>query len=96
MQKKSRVQPTVSKQINLFPLVGKFHTTRIWEFSMRCHRCSNKIVCRTDPENTDYKFVEGAEKWVYFFDSCAEGNNNLFSSQLKRLLMLNGCQNPMK
>eukprot|EP01016_Furgasonia_blochmanni_P051558 TRINITY_DN8131_c0_g1_i2.p1 TRINITY_DN8131_c0_g1~~TRINITY_DN8131_c0_g1_i2.p1 ORF type:complete len:226 (+),score=56.87 TRINITY_DN8131_c0_g1_i2:312-989(+) len=42
--------------------VGKFHSTKIWEFSMNCHLCSNKIKCQTDPENTDYKFVEGAYK----------------------------------
>jgi len=42
--------------------VGKFHTTRIWEFKMNCHMCANKIVVQTDPENTDYKFMEGATK----------------------------------
>jgi len=42
--------------------VGKFHTTKIWEFKMNCHNCSNTIIVQTDPENTDYKFVEGANK----------------------------------
>jgi coiled-coil domain-containing protein 130 len=42
--------------------VGKFHSTKIWEFQMNCHLCGNKIIVRTDPENTDYKFVEGANK----------------------------------
>jgi len=40
--------------------VGKFHSTKIWEFSFRCHLCPQRIVVQTDPENTQYKFVEGA------------------------------------
>lgn len=39
--------------------VGKFHTTKIWEFTMNC-KCGNKVKCRTDPETTDYKYVQGA------------------------------------
>jgi Uncharacterized conserved protein len=48
----------------LIGLVGNFHSTKIWEFTMKCHLCGNKIVVRTDPENTDYKFIEGARKTV--------------------------------
>lgn len=44
--------------------VGKYMTTTIWEFKMRCPTCSNVIVVETDPENTDYKYVEGAKKFV--------------------------------
>lgn len=39
-------------------------STRIWEFTMNCHLCGNKIVVQTDPENTDYKYIEGAYKIV--------------------------------
>jgi len=42
--------------------VGNFHSTKIWEFSFRCHLCPQRIVVRTDPENTEYKFIEGACK----------------------------------
>lgn len=48
-------------------LVGKYMSTKIWEFLMNCHLCGNKITCRTDPENTDYKFVSGAHKIVSIF-----------------------------
>ena len=41
-------------------------STRIWEFSMNCHLCGNKITVQTDPENTDYKFISGAHKIVDF------------------------------
>ena len=32
--------------------VGKYLTTKIWEFKMNCVRCGNKIVSNTDPEHT--------------------------------------------
>jgi hypothetical protein len=50
--------------IFLTPLVGKFHSTRLWEFSMRCHLCPNKIIVKTDPENCDYIMDQGAYKIV--------------------------------
>jgi len=49
-------------------IVGKFHTTKIWEFKMNCHLCSNTIIVQTDPEHTDYKFIEGATKIVKNID----------------------------
>lgn len=36
---------------------------------MNCHLCGNKIVVRTDPENTDYKYTEGAYKIVRLNES---------------------------
>lgn len=65
MRKKNAV-----KKINLthilisFKKVGKFHSTRIWEFTMKCHHCGNKIIVKTDPENTEYIYEEGAYKIV--------------------------------
>ena len=44
--------------------VGKYLTTTIWQFTMNCPACSNKIIVHTDPENTDYKYVEGAQRIV--------------------------------
>ncbi|CAK64658.1 unnamed protein product (macronuclear) [Paramecium tetraurelia] len=40
--------------------VGKFHSTTILQFSMLCPSCKNTIVCKTDPENCDYNYTEGA------------------------------------
>jgi hypothetical protein len=31
---------------------GKYFTTTIWEFELKCHLCDNKMFVRTDPENT--------------------------------------------
>ncbi|CAD8122872.1 unnamed protein product [Paramecium sonneborni] len=44
--------------------VGKFHSTTILQFSMLCPSCKNTIVCKTDPENCDYNYTEGAVKWL--------------------------------
>ena len=32
--------------------VGKYMTTKIWEFKMNCPSCGNKITSQTDPEKT--------------------------------------------
>jgi len=42
--------------------VGKYFSTKIWEFTMRCHECSGEIKIRTDPENTDYKCIAGCRR----------------------------------
>jgi len=47
-------------------LVGKYMTSTIWEFKMRCPSCSNTIIVETDPENTEYNYKEGARRIVKF------------------------------
>ncbi|KAL4472912.1 hypothetical protein ABPG72_007789 [Tetrahymena utriculariae] len=42
--------------------VGKYMSSTIWEFKMRCPHCSNNIIVETDPENTDYNYKEGARR----------------------------------
>ena len=42
-------------------------TTKIYEFSMKCHQCGNKIVVRTDPEGCEYNYLEGAYRFVRLF-----------------------------
>jgi len=46
--------------------VGKYMTSTIWEFKMRCPSCSNTIIVETDPENTEYNYKEGARRIVKF------------------------------
>lgn len=45
-------------------IVGKYMSSSIWEFKMRCPHCSNIIIVETDPENCDYKYKEGAKRIV--------------------------------
>eukprot|EP00041_Stephanoeca_diplocostata_P039510 m.1633511 g.1633511 ORF g.1633511 m.1633511 type:complete len:386 (+) comp25409_c0_seq7:383-1540(+) len=42
--------------------VGKYYTTTLWSFTMRCHMCDGTIIIETDPKNDDYKIVQGAKK----------------------------------
>lgn len=42
--------------------VGNFHTTKIYEFRMKCPQCPQRFVVRTDPENCDYIYVSGAKR----------------------------------
>ena len=39
-------------------------SAKIYEFSMNCHLCSNKLVIRTDPKSCEYIVVSGLEKRV--------------------------------
>ena len=41
---------------------GKYYTTTLWSFKMKCHMCDGCIVVETDPKNDDYKMVEGVKK----------------------------------
>eukprot|EP01155_Anaeramoeba_flamelloides_P029710 Anaeramoba_flamelloidesa85517_22.p1 GENE.a85517_22~~a85517_22.p1 ORF type:complete len:179 (+),score=35.93 a85517_22:86-622(+) len=41
---------------------GKFYSTTIYEFKMKCPSCSQYIVIKTDPENTDFVVISGAKK----------------------------------
>lgn len=43
-------------------MVGNYHSTKIYQFSMTCHLCSGPIVIRTDPEHRDYAVVSGARR----------------------------------
>lgn len=46
--------------------IGNYFQTEIYEFSMMCKHCFNKIKIRTDPEKCDYKLIEGCVKYVSF------------------------------
>ena len=45
--------------------VGNYMSTKIYEFSMKCHLCGNKIIVRADPESCEYKYLEGAYRFAY-------------------------------
>ncbi|XP_063962390.1 probable splicing factor YJU2B [Lytechinus pictus] len=42
--------------------VGKYYTTPIYQFKMKCHLCDNYIVMETDPKNFDYTIISGAQR----------------------------------
>ena len=41
---------------------GKYLSTTIWEFSMKCPSCPMIFKIKTDPKNADYEFIEGCRK----------------------------------
>merc|ERR1719427_119731 len=47
--------------------IGKYYSTVIYKFRMRCHLCENYFEIQTDPQNCDYKILSGArrkeERW---------------------------------
>ncbi|CAN0109319.1 unnamed protein product [Phaeothamnion confervicola] len=52
---------------------GKYYSTTIWRFTMKCPSCSHVLVIRTDPAASDYEFFQGIRRKVVGFDSAAEG-----------------------
>lgn len=47
---------------------GKYHSTQIWSFSMKCDRCDQIFVIKTDPANDTYDFAEGIRKHEQDFE----------------------------
>ncbi|CAJ0581688.1 unnamed protein product, partial [Mesorhabditis spiculigera] len=42
--------------------IGKYYTTTLYEFRMKCHLCDNWYTIHTDPKNLDYVCVEGCRR----------------------------------
>ena len=47
---------------------GKYFTTQIWSFSMKCYSCDQRFKILTDPENSTYNFAEGLRKHEQDFE----------------------------
>lgn len=48
--------------------IGFYHSTPIFSFVMKCHLCPGRIVIETDPQNGEYKIVEGLRKRIETYD----------------------------
>jgi len=42
--------------------IGKYFSTKIWSFRMKCHLCSGWMEINTDPKSADYVIVSGAKR----------------------------------
>jgi len=62
---------------------GKYLSTKLWEFTMLCHRCKGVIKIQTDPQNRDYKFVCGLQPKVEKFDHKDAGTTLLLDDEEK-------------
>uniref|UniRef100_A0A0G4F7Q1 Splicing factor YJU2 n=1 Tax=Chromera velia CCMP2878 TaxID=1169474 RepID=A0A0G4F7Q1_9ALVE len=49
--------------------VGNYFTTKIWEFAMKCHRCPQRFVIRTDPKTCEYLCISGLRKKISEWDA---------------------------
>ncbi|KAI8929083.1 CWC16 protein [Entophlyctis helioformis] len=49
--------------------VGKYYTTPILSFRMKCHLCSGWIEIHTDPKNSEYTIISGARRREEGFDA---------------------------
>lgn len=66
---------------------GKYFTTQIWKFSMKCHSCEEPFVIKTDPENDTYNFAEGLRKHEQDYEpDVYESHIKVSTDEEKRLL----------
>lgn len=41
---------------------GKYHSTTIYSFDMKCYSCEQRFLIKTDPQNRTYDFASGLRK----------------------------------
>jgi len=56
---------------------GKYFSTKIFEFHMKCACCPQKIVVRTDPKNRDYEVASGGRRKIEPYDEESVGVERL-------------------
>ncbi len=49
--------------------VGNYHTTKIWQFEMKCRTCQHVFIIRTNPQERSFDYVSGVKKRVEEFDT---------------------------
>lgn len=52
--------------------LGKYFSTQIWGFRMKCYSCEQRFLIKTDPENRTYDFAEGLRKMEQDYDPSIE------------------------
>eukprot|EP00163_Fabomonas_tropica_P012380 TRINITY_DN23656_c0_g1_i1.p1 TRINITY_DN23656_c0_g1~~TRINITY_DN23656_c0_g1_i1.p1 ORF type:complete len:315 (+),score=45.30 TRINITY_DN23656_c0_g1_i1:128-1072(+) len=66
---------------------GKYHTTTIWSFRMKCHLCPQWFEIQNDPANTDFKIISGCRRKVETWEAGpAEGTIKLADEEEKQKL----------
>eukprot|EP00475_Leptophrys_vorax_P046467 TRINITY_DN9993_c0_g1_i2.p1 TRINITY_DN9993_c0_g1~~TRINITY_DN9993_c0_g1_i2.p1 ORF type:complete len:322 (+),score=103.15 TRINITY_DN9993_c0_g1_i2:1076-2041(+) len=63
---------------------GKYFSSTIWKFTMKCSECSQKIVIQTDPQNSDFAVISGAHKKTVDYDEESAGIVEKFMSEEER------------
>jgi coiled-coil domain-containing protein 130 len=60
---------------------GKYFTSSIWKFSMKCGECSQRIILQTDPQNADFVVISGAKKKTVEYDETEAGIESFVSAE---------------
>eukprot|EP01038_Epipyxis_sp_PR26KG_P008922 gene8922-12032_t len=63
---------------------GKYFSTQIWAFTMKCFACSETLIIKTDPENDTYSFAEGLRKHEQEYDPEDEDNLVIMTDERTR------------
>lgn len=66
--------------------VGRYYSTAIYRFRMKCHLCVNYIEMQTDPASYDYVIVSGARKKEERWDMAENGQILATESMTKEKL----------
>lgn len=51
--------------------IGKYYSTPIFSFRMKCRNCQHWLVIHTDPKNAEYVCIEGCRKKIEYEDTLA-------------------------
>jgi len=67
---------------------GKYFSTQIYSFTMKCPSCSQELKIRTNPKDCTYDFAEGIRKHEQDYVPDAEDNNIVLTNneEMKQLL----------
>lgn len=66
--------------------VGNYFSTKIWQFTMKCHLCNNKIVVTTDPKSTQYLITSGGRAKIETWEAADNGTIELPDAEQKEQL----------
>eukprot|EP00291_Cryptomonas_curvata_P025776 CAMPEP_0172156958 /NCGR_PEP_ID=MMETSP1050-20130122/3519_1 /TAXON_ID=233186 /ORGANISM="Cryptomonas curvata, Strain CCAP979/52" /LENGTH=238 /DNA_ID=CAMNT_0012826123 /DNA_START=114 /DNA_END=827 /DNA_ORIENTATION=- len=64
---------------------GKYLTTTIWEFDMKCHLCDHRFAIRTDPQHTTYLCHSGCRAKKNEFEEDADTASRPDAREQRRL-----------
>ena len=62
-------------------MVGKYLSTPIYKFKMKCHTCPQMLEMRTDPQNFQYVCVSGCRRDVRTWNMEENGQVNMTPSR---------------
>ena len=68
---------------------GKYFTTQIWAFMMKCFSCEQRYKIKTDPQNATYDMAEGIRKHEQDFTPDADDSLIVATSDETRQLIAN-------